>query len=177
MKQLELERTQAQLALTQSQAEQQKAETEIKIAQAQANAELNALQQAYSYQQQQIKGAIDQKIVELREQILKLLVHNLRKLLNKDYCPGKLPNGLRQQFQSLAQSAAVLSEHDHSLAEVLTHLNQVQTTASNQQSEHDVLRSQASDLLADLETKLQTPDLDRIESEGIDRSDWVVFGE
>ncbi|BAY59785.1 hypothetical protein NIES2135_66620 (plasmid) [Leptolyngbya boryana NIES-2135] len=177
LKQLDLERSQAQLMLTQSQAEQQKAETEIQIAQSQANAELNALQQAFSYQQQQIRGAIDQKIVELRSQILKLLIHNLRKLLNKDYCPGKLPTGLKQQFQSLAESAAVLSEHDHSLAEVLTHLNQVQSTATNQRSEHDLLRSQASDLLADLEVKLQTPDLDRIESEGIDRSDWVVFGE
>jgi hypothetical protein len=175
LQRLELERSQTQLSVTQAEAEQQKTEVQIRVTQAQATAELNALQQAYQYQQQQIRTAIDQKIVELREQILKLLVHNLRKLLNKDYCPGKLPKGLKQQFQSLAESAAVLSQQDHSLAEVLTNLNQVQSTASNQQSEHETLRSQASTLLADLEKQLQIPDLDRLEADGIDRSDWVVF--
>jgi hypothetical protein len=175
LQRLELERSQTQLMVSQAQAEQQKVEAEIRVTQAQTNAELNALQQAYQYQQQQIRSVIDQKIVELREQILKLLVHNLRKLLNKDYCPGKLPKGLKQQFQSLAESAAVLSQHDQSLAEVLTNLNQVQSTATSQQSEHGTLRSQASTLLADLERQLQIPDLDRLEADDIDRSDWVVF--
>lgn len=175
LRRLELERSQTQLMLTQAQAEQEKTEAEIRVTQAQTNAELNALQQAYQYQQQQIRTAIDQKIVDLREQILKLLVHNLRKLLNKDYCPGKLPKGLKQQFQSLAESAVVLSQHDQSLAEVLTHLNQVNSTASSQQSEHEVLRSQASSLLADLEKQLQIPDLERLEADDIDRSDWVIF--
>jgi hypothetical protein len=142
----------------------------------QAEQERRAYQTAYAYQQQQIRSAIDSKVSEVQHQVLNLLYRSLKKLSNKDYQPGKLPPGLRQQLVDLAESASLLSQTDRSLAQVVTDLNQVNATALVPQQEEDRLRTQVDELLTQLESRLRVPALEVVETLGNDdRATWLKF--
>jgi hypothetical protein len=142
----------------------------------QAEQERRAYQTAYAYQQQQIRSAIDSKVSEVQHQVLNLLYRSLKKLSDKDYQPGKLPPGLRQQLVDLAESASLLSQTDRSLAQVVTDLNQVNATALVPQQEEDRLRTQVDELLTQLESRLRVPALEVVETLGNDdRATWLKF--
>jgi hypothetical protein len=142
----------------------------------QAEQERRAYQTAYAYQQQQIRSAIDSKVSEVQHQVLNLLYRSLKKLSDKDYQPGKLPPGLRQQLMDLAESASLLSQTDRSLAQVVTDLNQVNAIARVPQPEEDRLRTQVDELLTQLESRLRVPVLEVVETLGDDdRATWLKF--
>jgi hypothetical protein len=142
----------------------------------QAEQERRAYQTAYAYQQQQIRSAIDSKVSEVQHQVLNLLYRSLKKLSEKDYQPGKLPPGLRQQLVDLAESASLLSQTDRSLAQVVTDLHQVNAIARVPQPEEDRLRTQVDELLTQLESRLRVPALEVVEILGDDdRATWLRF--
>jgi hypothetical protein len=142
----------------------------------QAEQECQAYRQAYVYQQQQIRSAIDSKVSEVQHQVLNLLYRSLKKLSDKDYQPGKLPPGLRQQLVELAESASLLSQTDRSLTQVVTDLNQVNAIALVPQQEEDRLRTQVDELLNQLESRLRVPALEVVETLGNDdRATWLKF--
>ncbi|MCU0567188.1 MAG: hypothetical protein MUF49_11390 [Oculatellaceae cyanobacterium Prado106] len=167
---VERDRLAAQIA--QSMADKAAADQQMQ----QVEQERRAYQMAYAYQQQQIRTAIDSKVTEVRHQVLDLLHRSLRKLVEKDYQPGKVPPGLRQQLTELAESATLLSQTDQSLAEVVAGLGIVNQTARLRTSEPEALRSQVDDLLAQLEHRLRVPALEVVESLGSDdRASWLKF--
>jgi hypothetical protein len=142
----------------------------------QVEQERQAYRQAYVYQQQQIRSAIDSKVSEVQHQVLNLLYRSLKKLSDKDYQPGKLPPGLRQQLVELAESASLLSQTDRSLTQVVTDLNQVNAIACVPQQEEDCLRIQVDELLNQLESRLRVPALEVVETlRNDDRAAWLKF--
>jgi hypothetical protein len=158
--------------IAQSTADKMAADQQIQ----QAEQERRAYQTAYAYQQQQIRSAIDSKVSEVQHQVLNLLYRSLKKLSDKDYQPGKLPPGLRQQLVDLAESASLLSKTDRSLAQVVTDLNQVNAIALVPQQEQDRLRTQVDELLHQLESRLCAPALEVVETLGDDdRATWLRF--
>jgi hypothetical protein len=158
--------------LAQSRADTIAADQQIWI----ADQERRAYQSAHHYQQQQIRSAIESKVSEVQHQVLNLLYRNLQRILDKNYQPGKLPSRIKEQLESLAESASVLSQTDASLAQVVAGLNQVNTTAQTHQSEQDTLRGQVGDLLDQLESRLRPPELEVVEDLGSDdRASWLKF--
>jgi hypothetical protein len=158
--------------IAQSTADKMAADQQIQ----QAEQERRAYQTAYAYQQQQIRSAIDSKVSEVQHQVLNLLYRSLKKLSDKDYQPGKLPPGLRQQLVDLAESASLLSKTDRSLAQVVTDLNQVNAIALVPQQEQDRLRTQVDELLHQLESRLRAPALEVVETlSDDDRATWLRF--
>jgi hypothetical protein len=170
--QLLVERDRLSAEIAQSTADRMAAEQRIQ----QAEQERRAYQTAYEYQQQQIRSAIDTKVAEVQHQVLNLLYRSLKKLSDKDYQPGKLPPGLRQQLTDLAESASLLSQSDRSLTQVVNDLNQVNAIAQVPQREEDRLRTQVDELLNQLESRLRVPALEVVETLGNDdRATWLKF--
>jgi hypothetical protein len=170
--QLLAERDRLAADIAQSAADKMAANQQIQ----QVEQEQRAYQSAYAYQQQQIRNAIDSKISEVQHQVLNLLYRNLKKLSDKDYQPGKLPPGLRQQLVELAESASLLSQTDRSLTQVVTDLNQVNAIAQVPQQEEDRLRTQVDELLNQLESRLRVPAIEVVETLGNDdRATWLKF--
>jgi hypothetical protein len=170
--QLLAERDRLAAEIAQSTADKMAADQQIQ----QAEQERRAYQSAYAYQQQQIRSAIDSKVSEVQHQVLNLLYRSLKKLSDKDYQPGKLPPGLRQQLEDLAESANLLSQTDRSLAQVVTDLHQVNAIARVPQQKEDCLRIQVDELLHQLESRLRVPALEVVETLGNDdRATWLKF--
>lgn len=168
------QRAQAEAALAQAKAERSRIETEAWAAEEKTRAEVAAYRKASAYQETQIRSAIEEKVEELRNQLLQLLHRNLQKLSEKNYEPGKLPAGLKKQFAELVQSASILSQTDQSLAQVVADLTQLNTTATTRTAPQDTLREQVDELLERLETTLAMPDLDAVEELGSeDRAVWT----
>lgn len=154
-------------------AAEQEASSRAAVAAAAAAAEQEAYRRAYSYQEEQIKSAIQAKVDEMRGQVLRLLHKKLSTLVEKDYQPGKIPPGLKRDLETLAQNATLLSQTDQSLSEVVAGLELVNTHA-NSHSPHEDMRWQVDQLLANLEARLTPPDID-LEDEYLDRASWVNF--
>jgi hypothetical protein len=170
--QLLAERDRLTADIAQSTADRMAAEQQIQ----QVEQEQRAYQAAYTYQQQQIRSAIDSKVSEVQHQVLNLLYRSLKKLSDKDYQPGKLPPRLRQQLVDLAESASLLSQTDRSLTQVVTDLHQVNAIARVPQQEEDRLRTQVGELLNQLESRLRVPALEVVEALGDDdRATWLKF--
>jgi hypothetical protein len=170
--QLLAERDRIAADLAQSRADTIAADQQIWL----AEQERRAYQSAHNYQQQQIRSAIESKVLEVQHQVLNLLYRNLQRILDKNYQPGKLPARIKEQLESLAESASVLSQTDTSLAQVVAGLNQVNTTVQTRQSEQDTLREQVGNLLDQLESRLRPPELEVVEDLGSDdRATWLKF--
>jgi hypothetical protein len=170
--QLLAERDRLAADLAQSRADTIAADQQIWI----ADQERRAYQSVHNYQQQQIRSAIESKVSEVQHQVLNLLYRNLQRISDKDYQPGKLPSRIKEQLESLAQSASVLSQTDASLVQVVAGLTQVNSTVRTSQSEQDTLRGQVDTLLHQLESRLRPPELEVVEDLGSDdRATWLKF--
>jgi chromosome segregation ATPase len=158
--------------IAQSTAEKFAADQQIQ----QIEQERRAYQTAYTYQQQQIRGAIASKVSEVQQQVLTLLYRNLSKLSEKSCQPGKLPPGLKRQLEELAENANLLSGSDQSLSQVVEGLNQANATACDSKADQDTLRAQVNELLHQLESRWRVPALEVIDSLGSeDRATWLKW--
>jgi hypothetical protein len=148
------ERAQAEANWMRAQAEQQ-----------QVVSEAQAAERALQLQEQRLRSAIEEKVSEVRTQVLEVLKRNLERVISCGWNSGAMPASMQQQLESLAQSARVLTQADASLEAVVDRVQAVQQAGRH--GEADDLQEQVEVLLAELNQRLQVPGVER----------WVVAGE
>ena len=133
-----------------------------------------ALQRAMTYQDQRIRSAIEEKVSEVRVQVLSVLQRQLQQVVDRGWISGRLPVGMQRDLESLAQSAQVLTQTDQSFADIATHLTQVNATGRDQTQPEDELQHQVQHLLNQIQSHLTVPDSEPLET--LDRAAFVDFG-
>ena len=133
-----------------------------------------ALQRAMTYQDQRIRSAIEEKVSEVRVQVLSVLQRQLQQVVDRGWISGRLPVGMQRDLESLAQSAQVLTQTDRSFADIATHLTQVNETGRDRTQPESELQNQVQQLLNQIQNHLTVPEPDQ--SETLDRSAFVDFG-
>ena len=133
-----------------------------------------ALQRAMTYQDQRIRSAIEEKVSEVRVQVLSVLQRQLQQVVDRGWISGRLPVGMQRDLESLAQSAQVLTQTDQSFADIATHLTQVNATGRDRNQPEDELQHQVQHLLNQIQSHLTVPESEPLET--LDRSAFVDFG-
>lgn len=172
-KKLRLEQAELEVAIAHTEIEQQRHQEEAA-----------AIRRASRYQEERLKRAVDDKMDELRHQLLDIAKRNLEKVRNAGWHTGTLPKGMRQELESLTQSARILMEQDQSLETISEGLFQVHTTgtSTNANQDSDLLQEQVQSLLNELDNQFvqQVQEIEEMH-EAItdaedDRSFWVNWG-
>ena len=133
-----------------------------------------ALQRAMTYQDQRIRSAIEEKVSEVRVQVLSVLQRQLQQVVDRGWISGRLPVGMQRDLESLAQSAQVLTQTDRSFADIATHLTQVNATGRDRTQPESELQNQVQQLLTQIQNHLTVPESEPLET--LDRSAFVDFG-
>ncbi len=133
-----------------------------------------ALQRAMTYQDQRIRSAIEEKVSEVRVQVLSVLQRQLQQVVDRGWISGRLPVGMQRDLESLAQSAQVLTQTDRSFADIAIHLNQVNETGRDRTQPESELQNQVQQLLNQIQNHLTVPESEPLET--LDRSAFVDFG-
>jgi predicted transcriptional regulator len=133
-----------------------------------------ALQRAMTYQDQRIRSAIEEKVSEVRVQVLSVLQRQLQQVVDRGWISGRLPVGMQRDLESLAQSAQVLTQTDQSFADIATHLTQVNATGRDRTQPESELQNQVQHLLNQIQSHLTVPESEP--SETLDRAAFVDFG-
>ena len=139
-----------------------------------SNEEADALRRARIYQDQRIRSAIEEKVTEVRVQVLSVLQRQLQQVVDRGWLSGRLPVGMQRDLESLAESATVLTETDQSFSEIADRLEQVQATGRDRNQPEAELQFQVQQLLQQIQNRLTVPETDVIET--YDRSAFVDFG-
>ena len=81
-------------------------------------AKVQEVRRARIYQDQRIRSAIEEKVTEVRVQVLSVLQRQLQQVVDRGWLSGRLPVGIQRDLESLAESATVLTETDQSFSEI-----------------------------------------------------------
>ncbi|MBE9032425.1 hypothetical protein IQ266_22055 [filamentous cyanobacterium LEGE 11480] len=134
-----------------------------------------AAQRAVRYQEQRLRSAIDEKVAEVRGQMLSVLHDALQRVSDAGWNAGAMPNGMQQRLKALAESAQVLSVTDHSLATMVEQINGVRSIGARPSENENALQNQVAALLGQLNHQMQQQTTELLEDadSGFDRSDFV----
>ena len=138
-----------------------------------SNEETDALRRARVYQDQRIRSAIEEKVSEVRVQVLSVLQRQLQQVVDRGWLSGRLPVGMQRDLESLAESAIVLTETDQSFSEITDRLQEVRATGLDRNQPETELQSQVQQLLQQIQNRLTVPETEA--SETWDRSAFVDF--
>ena len=136
--------------------------------------EAEALRRARVYQDERIRSAIEEKVIEVRVQVLSVLQRQLQQVVDRGWLSGRLPVGMQRDLESLAESATVLTETDQSFSEIADRLEQVRATGRDRNQPEAELQFQVQQLLQQIQNRLTVPETDVVET--YDRSAFVDFG-
>ena len=139
-----------------------------------SNEEADALRRARVYQDQRIRSAIEEKVSEVRVQVLSVLQRQLQQVVDRGWLSGRLPVGMQRDLESLAESAIVLTETDQSFSEIADRLQEVRATGRDRNQPESELQLQVQQLLQQIQNRLTVPETEV--SETWDRSAFVDFG-
>jgi hypothetical protein len=154
----------------------ERAEAEASWVRAQTDRdEAMAAQRAVRYQEQRLRSAIDEKVTEVRRQMLEVLRDSLERVSDAGWNAGAMPNGMQQRLASLAESAQVLSATDSSLVAMVAQIEGVRSRGATASADENILQDQVQALLRQLRQQMDEQVTDLIESGTgfMDRSDFV----
>ena len=122
------------------------------------------MRRARVYQDQRIRSAIEEKVSEVRVQVLSVLQRQLQQVVDRGWLSGRLPVGMQRDLESLAESAIVLTETDQSFSEIADRLQQVQAMGRDRNQPEEELQSQVQQLFQQIQNRLTVPETETSET-------------